>query len=1015
MNGPPSSSGNGGDAQDSGRASAGSEGGGARPGRRLIPTEFDQLLDRLLRGEINDLDVVLAEAVSLTDGEVRRLRVVEASGASASGVERVGPYVILEQIGGGGQGVVYLAEDSRLGRRVALKVLTAWGVASERAVARFQREAAIASRLEHPGICTVYETGMAEGVPYLAMRYVEGESLARKVRENTLSVGADTESNGRGDSGSGTPSSGQSREVSIVHLMEKVARALHVAHEAGVIHRDIKPGNIMVTPEGQPIILDFGLARDADQEESAMTRTGEVFGTPAYMAPEQLAARQGQVDRRADVWALGVTLFECVARRRLFDVPTRHLLYQSILSDDPPDLSPLSGSVSRDLAVIVQTATEKDRDGRYQTALEFAEDLRRLRAREPILARPVGAVTRVAKWTRRNPLVAGLSTAVILVLAWAVASVGRATLELGDRNVQLEKKASEASANAQRAEAGAVALQDSLLEWERLADSRRLEDLLASADKELWPVVPGNAASFDRWLSRAQGLLERLPAHEWALARLRQQGVYDADADRRLFANDKIRLGTVAAELAKLQQESQSNRATISELEQRTSALRRKSEESGLSQPEEKELGELKVRVGELTGSVADTGHKIAALESERGRLEETTERQFSWSFDDPADGLKHDALRDLVSTLRGLESNPSPGAITVAGTEQLRDLALELRRRLMGTGQIPWSRCIEDVGRADSPYAGLELKPIPGLVPLGWDRESRLWEFWHIQSGERPEWDGEPLGPGRVKLHPESGREGLVMILIPGGVARLGAEKPNPERSAGSPHVDDQVFDWEGPVQTVALNAYMIAKHEVTQGQWLRLWGENPTSYKPGTWKGVTLRMSAANLSWEAGREACRRWGLELPTEAQWEYACRAGTGTRFSTGDDVASLKGTANIGDMAYARAGGQNFAGDFDDGFVVMAPVGVLKANPFGLHDVHGNVWEWCLDIHAKYERNPPRAGDGLRRSGEGAKRVVARGGSFNLPPRNCRSSNRVSGDRQARLNDYGFRPARDIQP
>ena len=209
--------------------------------------------------------------------------------------------------------------DERLHRRVAVKVLTGLGSLTKDRVARFMREAAVASRLSHPGIATVYEIGTDAGIPYIAMQYVEGETLARKIAV------------AKEDQAARTPPS------EIVRVVEAVARALHAAHEAGVIHRDVKPGNILITASGDPVIVDFGLAHDADGDLAAITRTGEFFGTPAYMSPEQLTTQKPAPDRRTDVWSLGATLFEWLTLRRPFDAPTRDGLYQAILTKSAPD------------------------------------------------------------------------------------------------------------------------------------------------------------------------------------------------------------------------------------------------------------------------------------------------------------------------------------------------------------------------------------------------------------------------------------------------------------------------------------------------------------------------------------------------------------------------------------------------------------------------------------------------------------------------------------------------------
>jgi len=208
--------------------------------------------------------------------------------------QRVGPYRLVRELGRGGQAIVWLAEDSRIGRQVALKMLPHLGPGGEEALRRFRREAEVAARLEHPGICSVFEAEIDHGTPYIAMRYVAGETLARR-----LAVARDAQA--------APPDRGALRDLAL--LFEKAARALHAAHEAGIVHRDVKPANLMITPEGEPVVLDFGLAREDDASAPALSLTGEVSGTPAYMSPEQMTGRS-RPDRRTDVWSLGIALYE---------------------------------------------------------------------------------------------------------------------------------------------------------------------------------------------------------------------------------------------------------------------------------------------------------------------------------------------------------------------------------------------------------------------------------------------------------------------------------------------------------------------------------------------------------------------------------------------------------------------------------------------------------------------------------------------------------------------------------
>ena len=270
-----------------------------------------------------------------------------ASGPDESPAElgKFGHYTLVQELGRGAQGVVYLAEDTLLHRNVALKMLSGAAAQPGTLRERFQREAEATSKLNHPGICGIHEMGEVEEIPYIAMQYVRGSTLADVVETARTSQGdLSTHDISRSLTGTfrqpGAASGDGAAPVEartakgdlqdVVRLIEKAAHALHAAHEAGLVHRDVKPGNIMVTPEGDPVLLDFGLARDLQGEEHILTQSGQLVGTPAYMAPEQVFGVRDDVDRRTDVYALGVILYECLTLQRPFDAATANQLFQQI-------------------------------------------------------------------------------------------------------------------------------------------------------------------------------------------------------------------------------------------------------------------------------------------------------------------------------------------------------------------------------------------------------------------------------------------------------------------------------------------------------------------------------------------------------------------------------------------------------------------------------------------------------------------------------------------------------------
>jgi serine/threonine protein kinase/WD40 repeat protein len=330
-------------------------------------------------------------------------------------------YELLGELGRGGMGVVYKARHLALNRLVAVKMILAGGHAGHAERARFKVEAEAVARMQHPNIVQIHEVGEANGHPFCALEFVEGGSLAQQLKARTLSA----------------------REAA--RLVEALASAMHLAHSRNVVHRDLKPANVLLqipndqfpmTKEGKPDwslvighwslvipkITDFGLARQLDAD-SGQTQAGVVMGTPSYMAPEQASGQAHGAGPAADVYALGAILYECLTGKPPFKGKTVGETLDLVRTQDPVAPSQLQPKVPQDLETICLRCLRKEPERRYASAAELAEELRRFQRGEPVLARPVGRIERGWRWCRRNPVVAALSAALLVVVVGAFATV----------------------------------------------------------------------------------------------------------------------------------------------------------------------------------------------------------------------------------------------------------------------------------------------------------------------------------------------------------------------------------------------------------------------------------------------------------------------------------------------------------------------------------------------------------------------------------------------------------------
>ena len=307
----------------------------------------------------------------------------------------LGDYELLEEVGRGGQGVVFRARQKSLNRNVAVKVIGLGQWATPAHIKRFRLEAEAAASLDHPCIVPIYEIGERDGQCYFSMKFVKGGQLDEVTQQRPISIRQAAE------------------------LIAKVARTVHYAHEHGILHRDIKPGNILLDAKGEPHLTDFGLARLVESE-STVTRTLEVLGTPSYMAPEQAAGDNAKVTRTTDVYGLGAVLYQLLTSHPPFAGGTTYETIKLLLEAEPRPPRLWNSKIDRDLSTICLKCLERDPKRRYASALALAEDLERWLRREPIKARRIGIVGQGRRWLQRNP-----TTAAVTVLSLAlIAAVG---------------------------------------------------------------------------------------------------------------------------------------------------------------------------------------------------------------------------------------------------------------------------------------------------------------------------------------------------------------------------------------------------------------------------------------------------------------------------------------------------------------------------------------------------------------------------------------------------------------
>ena len=991
----------------------------------------------------------------------------------------VGPYEIIGVLGQGGMGVVYKAEQTDPVRRLVALKLIKLGMDTRDVLARFELERRALAAMSHGTIAKVFEAGTTEqGQPYFVMEYVEGLSLTRYCDEHRLPL------------------------KERIELFQQVCAGVQHAHQKGVVHRDLKPGNILVAREDDgavPKILDFGLAKATNSDiraKTLVTERGRILGTPEYMAPEQAAFDDVSIDTRADIYSLGVILYELLSGELPFTSQELRAagwleVQRKLTQDEPPKPSTklathgrLAGELAQrrrttlqglarelrgDLDWIVLKAIAKEPERRYDSATELATDLGRHLADKPVLAGPPSARYRLRKLVRRHrrQLVAA---AVVLV-----------TLVVGV--IATTWFAIQANANAER-------LGRRTEEFEMLALVERLR-VVREKEKALYPAWPDVVELMYEWLDDGGPdvgrLREGLPRARTTLTALRSRSPTtekEREASRRVqvrfpeletlrsrlswrrsaqavrdggAASEPVLDAAVAERIAKelnelawvrvnpdrqeFGQEAEGLALARLGLEKATGRERARLgntlawalfacglDDDALTQSravaDENRFGrsEYQVDLERLTRAVRaardETGRStVARLERQVGDLEAELAE---WRLPTEADRFLHGTLTAFVRDVSAFLENE------VEEVDRRLYWAEEVSELTIGRFQARWDEAREAIQMADGETASelyatqrIDLEPQMGLVPIGRNPKTKLWEFYHLRSAWDPTTEMDPASIP-IPTHRDDGslevssELGLVLVLAPGGTFLMGAQGTDPD----GPNYDPGLVGNEVPVHEVTLAPFLISRYEMTQAQWARLsGGDSPSWHNEGRQLNGDPAPGGSthpveSVTYPKCESLLRQHGLVLPTDARWEYGCRGGTSTPWSTGARPETLAGHANVVDRTAVRSYPSWGVGEnFDDGWVATAPVGSYAANPFGLFDVHGNVYEWCRDGNGS--DTPSRLEQNGARTEASTLFRIVRGGNYGDGARKARSASRVRFASSFHGGHLGVRPAREI--
>jgi serine/threonine protein kinase/formylglycine-generating enzyme required for sulfatase activity len=925
----------------------------------------------------------------------------------------LGRYKILRPLGAGGMGSVYLAEDTRLGRKVALKVAHLDHSSGQEILERFEREARLLAAIDHPNLCEIYDSGEIDGVYYISMAHVEGQSLDKLIA-------------GKGPL--------PMRQVAAIGV--KLALAMQEVHDKGITHRDIKPSNIMMkrSEKGyKPVIVDFGLARNEGNQDKALTRQDQILGTPFYMAPEQV---RGKPCPASDIYALGVILYELLAGQRPFDGPTPLAIVAQILTQAPEPPSIHRPDIDARLEAICLKAIAKDSAERHGSMGELAKALSDYLRSSPSMpsAPPVTGPPGDRRVEGSLSRIAGNDTQMSQFFEKIAAENAAAPI------IDVSPKP--------KAKHIVPAESDLGPESERL---HRLRPYLAALVASLAVVVvvggiaiyistnrggvkitvdgPFFAIEIDGvkiQTDLAKPITLRAGAHDLTVFR---EG---AEAETFKFF---VRRGHVESLRANYNQHIDEHTAKPLDGFGMVVSYTDNFEDSKSGWPQmatEQANANPNHRYGYRDGvwyNETQSPDSIWGWHSPKGRFRDP-ELEVVARVVEEQPKSRASAFVYLISDIRGGPQSDERGLQVRIDSEGRLFVEPSCFTRAKHP-QGPWVGPIEHVAihSAEKGYNKILLRVkkrqleivvnsvrVCEPLNLDWDLSPALIGLGVSSgsSGARAEFDRIEVREPPIVDSPRPDEEistastvltntlGMKFVLIPSGTFLMGSKKEE----------DDETGPGESPQHEVRISrAFYLGSTEVTQGQYRAIIGKNPSHFKGSD------NMPVDSVSWLDSIVFCNAlsvregltpfyqvqgdsvtvpdWkgmGYRLPTEAEWEYACRAGSHSRFNFGDEVERLG----------------EFAWIMDNSEWTSHPVRQKPANEFGLYDIHGNLLEWCFDGFRSYNATP--AVDPLGPL-DGPRRMI-RGGCWYGRIWSSRSACRMANVPDHKTSSLGFRVARN---